>query len=253
MKRAALVFFYFGDRSYLTSFGQDIGTPLGEFKHYDHVILLHENESRAKDINAKEWALPSKESFVRCLDSLRAFDGIVDLFIFSHGWNNRFRVRLDDGTNGSVSQDYILNRVRPMTNFRAVWQMNCHGSTLNDCWMELGAKIMSGSKEVNFYPTRWMKFNNWIGSEGETYKQALARSDAADVRTLVQTYILGDAAATTEKWSGTLVEAATVLANTSASRRYFAKIWPSVTYIESGRKTMNASSEILVQGTDCTW
>lgn len=124
---------------------------------YDKAVLLrHETDI---DVGALKFELsekaekladvldiPTKENLAKYLNELGDEDYIVDVFIFSHGWKDRFRVSKGTyGDNGTVTQRWLEANVRPLK-IRIVWGTNCYGSTLNDCWANLGAKAASGAK-----------------------------------------------------------------------------------------------------------
>jgi hypothetical protein len=124
---------------------------------------------------------------------------------------------------------------------------------MNSTWRKLGAKVTAGSRYVNFYPTRFTAFAKfWNG--GVPFGTAVSQSDTAAIHTPVQVYMLADAASRLKEWSGNLIEAATILGNNDASRRYFKACWleedmsdPLLTDV-SGKIVMNRSSLMHVDG-----
>jgi hypothetical protein len=148
-KTASVIFFYFGD-SYMRTLAQEtVPLHLG-MRGYDHCVLLKEDMSfgpfelsEAAEEAANETDHPTREALAEHLNRLGRAGYIVDLFIFSHGLDNRFV-----GTNGSVSGHWLEQHVDPLK-LRAVWQCNCYGSTLNDTWHRLGARVTAGARGIN--------------------------------------------------------------------------------------------------------
>lgn len=259
-KTASLVFFYYGEDSYVNRLAQETVPVWRALEGYDKAVLLrHETDIDVGDLKfelsekAEKLAdvldIPTKENLAKYLNELGDEDYIVDVFIFSHGWKDRFRVSKGTyGDNGTVTQRWLEANVRPLK-IRIVWQCNCYGSTMNDCWANLGAKATAGSKFVSFYPTRFKGFiRRW--AKGETFEHALAHSDTALVRTPVHLYITFDALARRSEWGGGLWESLWILWNNDASRRYFRECWngDDVPDGKSGKQIMNDSSRMLVKG-----
>lgn len=255
-KTASLVFFYFGESSYVSALAQETVPVAEALEGYDKTVLLsHDVDFGNFNLSARAERLatvrdiPTKENLAKYLNELGAEGYVVDLFIFSHGWNNCFRVSKGTyGDNGTVNQRYLEDNVSPLK-LRIVWQCNCYGSTLNDLWAKLGAKAAAGSQFVNFYPTRFGRFiKEW--QDGSRFGAALYRSDTKLVHTPVQLYIMADAAARADEWDGNLWQATKVLGNNDHSRRYFRKCWngDDVPDDMSGKQIMNDSSKMLVEG-----
>lgn len=255
-KTASLVFFYFGESSYVNRLAQEAVPLARALEGYDHAVLLrHETDVGSFELSEKaEKAadvldVPTRDNLVRELNRLGDEGYVVDLFIFSHGWEDKFLVSNGTyGDNGAVNQAYLEARVRPLK-LRIVWQCNCWGSTLNDLWAKLGAKATAGSRYVNFYPTRFNVFiKEW--QAGSRFGAALYRSDTKASHTLVQAYMLVEAARRAKEWGGNVLTALKVLGNNDHSRRFFRKCWngDSVPPDKTGKQIMNASSKMLVQG-----
>lgn len=85
---------------------------------------------------------------------------IIDLFILTHGADRYIAV------NGGIDD----NKIRQMrTEFgkplsiRSVYMMNCVGSSLNQAWLDVGARTSSGALHNNYMPEPTMFFfwQNW--------------------------------------------------------------------------------------------
>jgi hypothetical protein len=256
LKRASLVFFYFGEESYVNRLAQETVPLKLALEGYDKAVLLHHATSagpfKVSDADAKHADvvdIPTKENLVKHLNELGASGYEVDLYVFSHGSDKCFRVSKGTyGENGSVSASYLETNVKQPC-LRAVWQCNCYGASMNPTWEKLGAKATAGSRFVNFYPTRFKGFMNaWKG--GATFAEALASSDTALVRTPVQAFLMADAAARAKEWGGNLVTALQVLGNNEHAEKYFKICWLEEDWQvgKSGKQNANYSSFMVVAG-----
>lgn len=256
MKRAVLVFFYFGEKSYVNRLAQETVALRHALKGYEKSVLLHHETNlgplKVSDADAKHASvvdLPTKENFVKYLNQLGEEGYEVDLFVFSHGNTRSFLV--SKGTYGDsdvIRAAYIQNQVKHPC-LRAVWQVNCYGSTLNPTWLKLGAKVTAGSRFVNFYPTRFAGFiRAWSG--GATFAEALDASDTVWVRTPVQAYLIADAAARVGEWKGSVALSTRVLGNNTHAASYFQECWLGADWdpTKSGKQNMNHASEMLLEG-----
>lgn len=255
-KTASLVFFYFGESSYVNRLAQETVPLYKALKGYDRQILLrHETDfgpfelSEAAEQEADVVDLPTKKNLAKYLNELGEEGYIVDLFIFSHGLRDRFRVsRGTYGNNDTVTQQYLASNVRPLK-LRMVWQCNCYGSTLNDLWLSLGAKACAGSRYVNFYPTRFKSFiNAW--NDGEPMAEALAGAEKKLARTPVHLYLIGDAMARRKEWKGAFFGGLGILGKTKAARKYFTECWLGAKWSNrrSGKGNVNYSSGMVLGG-----
>lgn len=257
MSTASLVFFYFGESSYVNKLAQETVPVWRALEGYDRTVLLRhevdfgnfELSERAEQL-ATTVDIPTRENLAKYLNLLgQEGHEAVDVYIFSHGWTNRFRCSNGTyGDNGTVSQAYLEREVQPL-NLRMVWQCNCYGETMNDLWVKLGAKAAAGSRFVNFYPTRFKRFAK-LWADGETFGAALYKSDTKLVHTPVQIYIPADAAARAKEWDGNLWQATKILGKNDHAKRYFSSCWIGDDYVDSksGRENMNHSSKMIVAG-----
>ena len=95
---------------------------------------------------------------------------IVDLFILTHGDVNVISVAGD--IDGEKIRAMRTENGGPLT-IRSVYMMNCVGASLNQAWLDAGAKASSGSIGINYFPEPTMYFfwNNW--KEGQTFESAV--------------------------------------------------------------------------------
>jgi Phage-related lysozyme (muraminidase) len=94
---------------------------------------------------------------------------IIDLFILTHGW--RDLISAQDNIDGAKIRNMKTEYGRPLS-IRSVYMMNCIGSSLNQAWLDAGAKASCGSVETNYLPEPTMFFfwNNW--KNGQTFESA---------------------------------------------------------------------------------
>lgn len=95
---------------------------------------------------------------------------IMDLFILTHGGADSIAVT--GNINGQKIRDIKVEAGRPLS-IRSVYMMNCVGSTLNQAWLDAGAKVSSGSIRNNYLPepTTFFFWNNW--KEGQNFETAI--------------------------------------------------------------------------------
>jgi len=260
-KTAALVFFYYGEESYINRLAQETVPIHNSMTGYDKAVLLrHETDleigkakfelSEKAEQKADVVDLPTRENFVKYLHQLGQEGYVVDLYIFSHGWVDQFLVSKGTYEDPStINAAYIEAHVEPLK-LRMVWGTNCYGSTLNDTWRRLGARVCGGARFVSFYPTQYKNFiQAWL--RGDTYSAAVTKAVTKAVRTPVQVYIPADALAISQRWGGNILKAATVLGKTKAAKAYFQERWFGGEEWQeelSGKQNMNFSSQFLLAG-----
>jgi GH24 family phage-related lysozyme (muramidase) len=95
---------------------------------------------------------------------------IIDLFIMTHGSDDYISVT--GGINSQRIRAIKSEFGRPLT-IRSVYMMNCVGSSLNQAWLDAGAKVTSGTIRNNYLPEPTMFFfwNNW--KDGQPFENAI--------------------------------------------------------------------------------
>ena len=95
---------------------------------------------------------------------------IVDLFILTHG-NSDF-ISVAGGINSQKIRDMRTENGGPLS-LRSVYMMNCVGSSLNQAWLDAGAKVAAGSLRNNYLPepTNYFFWQNW--KAGQTFENAV--------------------------------------------------------------------------------
>jgi hypothetical protein len=253
-KTASLVFFYFGESSYVNRLAQETVPLHKALEGYDKAVLLrHETDVGGLELSepAEDAAdvldLPTKENLVKYLNELGDEGYVVDLFIFSHGSRTSFRVSKGTyGDNTQITDRYLEANVRPLK-LRLVWGCNCWGSYLNDTWKKLGARVSAGARYVQFYPTQFSRFiNRW--NRGETFSTAVREAVTKTIRTPVQAYLIVDAAGRLKEWGGKVCPQ--VLGKGQPAEDYFRECWLGDYWSEgkSGKQNMNYASFMVIEG-----
>jgi GH24 family phage-related lysozyme (muramidase) len=95
---------------------------------------------------------------------------IIDLFILTHGRNNFISV--PGGIDAQKIRDMRTENGKPLQ-LRSVYMMNCVGASLNQAWIDAGAKVSAGSLKNNYLPEPTMFFfwQNW--KEGQSFENAV--------------------------------------------------------------------------------
>jgi hypothetical protein len=264
---ASVVFFYYGDSKFLT-LAQETLHLKKAMEDYNHVVLLKHDVipepfdlSSGDERQADVIEIPTQANLFKHLRRLASEGYMTDLWIFAHG--------SPGGMHASSGQhDAPSDRISPgeietelgsaKTGFkelpiRMIWSTLCYGANLNAAWREAGAKVVSGSRSVNFYPNQFGKFAEQWNKGTVAYQEAIARSNTAASRALSQTYIATMDAPKTrgEYWDGCSL-GRSVLGNNPCAKDYFTNRW-DFTEAEwqdalSGKDNMNFSSDRVIAG-----
>lgn len=105
----------------------------------------------------------------------------IDIIVQAHGNSRGFsgykHASISDSDILSIKTSY--GKKLPI---RAVYQMNCTGSGLNDEWRKIGAKVVSGADKLNYFPEPLMTlfWRKW--KSGLSFEKAVkeAYSDLSD-------------------------------------------------------------------------
>jgi hypothetical protein len=95
---------------------------------------------------------------------------LIDLMILTRGRENLISV--SDGISGEMIRSIRSEVGRPLT-IRSVYMMNCVGSTLNQAWLDIGAKASAGTLGKNYLPepTTHFFWVNW--KAGKAFETAV--------------------------------------------------------------------------------
>jgi GH24 family phage-related lysozyme (muramidase) len=137
------------------------------------VVVLRDGSASYNDLKSK-------------LISLSGQGKLIDLFILTHGSEDSISVT--GGISGDKIRAMKTENGKPLS-IRSVYMMNCVGSSLNQAWLDAGAKVSAGALHNNYLPEPTMYFfwQNWkAGQNFETavtsaYRKTVAlMSTAAD-------------------------------------------------------------------------
>ena len=95
---------------------------------------------------------------------------VIDLVILTHGRSDF--ISADNGIDGARIRSLAKEYGGPL-NIRAVYMMNCVGSSLNQAWLDVGARTSAGSHENNYLPepTTFFFFSAW--KAGQSFETAV--------------------------------------------------------------------------------
>jgi GH24 family phage-related lysozyme (muramidase) len=95
---------------------------------------------------------------------------VVDLVILTHGTKDVISV--GNGINGARIRTMATEFGGPL-NLRSVYMMNCVGASLNQAWLDVGARTSAGSHDNNYLPepTTYFFFSAW--KDGMPFEQAV--------------------------------------------------------------------------------
>lgn len=139
---------------------EDIKTTLQGAGRYDVVHLLTDS-------------LCSRAQLLDKLVSETLRKRIIDLIVLGHGSSETLVLKrgtnLTGGPNGTIRSLLPDAQTRGVTalNLRLVYMCNCYGSTVNDDWCAIGAKVSVGSKLNDFMPEPMTTFfiHNWLNGQ----------------------------------------------------------------------------------------
>jgi GH24 family phage-related lysozyme (muramidase) len=133
---------------------------------YGEVTILRDGSASYGDLKSR-------------LISLSRAGSIIDLFILTHG--NRDYISVQGGITGDKIRGIKAEYGKPLT-IRAVYMMNCVGASLNQAWLDAGARVSAGARGNNYLPEPTMFFfwKNWKG--GQSFESAATGAYAATVK-----------------------------------------------------------------------
>lgn len=124
---------------------------------FGDVVILRDGTASYQDLKGK-------------LLTLSRAGKIMDLFILTHG-SDKF-ISVPGGINDQKIRDMKTENGKPLS-IRSVYMMNCVGSSLNQAWIDAGAKVSSGALRNNYLPEPTMFFfwKNW--QKGQNFENAV--------------------------------------------------------------------------------
>lgn len=261
---ASIVFFYMGDSKFITLF-QETTKLKKAMEGYKKVILLKHNVidsildfSEADEKIADEIVTPTKANFFKYIIRLAKEGYYLDIWIWSHGTNEDFLCSSgtfgseDKITNNDIESESSSSKSGLTTiPIRMVYQVNCNGSTLNNNWRNIGAKVSIGTRYTNFYPTQFGGFSDEWNKGMVKVKSAIDSSNTSASRTIVQTYLAVIHAPSHNKDWGSCKLFQTVLGDSDCAKEYFCHYWLSGSEWQSsrnGKDNMSYASTWLIDG-----
>jgi GH24 family phage-related lysozyme (muramidase)/uncharacterized protein YycO len=124
---------------------------------FGDVVILRDGTSSYQDLKGK-------------LLSLSREGKLIDLLILTHGSDDSISV--PGGINSQKIRDMRTENGKPLS-IRSVYMMNCVGSSLNQAWLDAGAKVAAGALRNNYLPepTTYFFWQNW--KEGQSFENAV--------------------------------------------------------------------------------
>jgi GH24 family phage-related lysozyme (muramidase) len=124
---------------------------------YGEVAVLRDSSATFQDLKSK-------------LIALSGAGKIIDLIILTHGSDDFISVTGD--VNSAKIRAMKTEFGKPLS-IRSVYMMNCVGSSLNQAWLDAGAKISAGATKNNYLPepTTYFFWKSW--KEGQAFEAAV--------------------------------------------------------------------------------
>jgi hypothetical protein len=259
-KSASLTYFHFEGDSALYKLIQNAQVNLQHcIDGYSKSVMLKENFSAPGQTQPTKVLKPNKAVFLGQLNELVNEGYYVDIFIFAHGSPDRIYMANDLTLSTTELKDAVAEeksgfRYLPI---RMVYQMNCYGRTFNQTWLDIGAKLVCGSRYVNFYPNQFNKFATDWNKGNVLFEKAVYDSNTESSRTVMQTLIAADAASELfpKDWDKCPI-GSTVLGDKPCAKSYFKANWgidgDEWQEGKSGKDNMNHSSYMFTPGMNIT-
>lgn len=236
MKTAVVSFLHFPSAPIVGRVSKD-WISLGDSDHADRSVILSSRTQidPYKVVGSSEWLPPTIEDLREVLEELKQEGCTVDLYLFGDG-----DVEVNDLWGRRVEPRLLGN----LSHVRLVWRTTTRSSVGNLSWVEAGVSHVVGVRELDFHPTRVLKFQDAWGS-GLPFQESLAECRRPECRTSSELYTPVDAADRLSEWGGDLLGAARVLEPGSEADSYFLRCWGLHTLGRSGRTLMKESSELI--------
>lgn len=227
--RASLVHFAYEDGP-LNDLVQNLGTDLAPaMTGYDRVILLIDDDKAGPfNLNPAALALadvvmlPSEGNFFAAMQDLTADGCDMDIWNFTHGspewtfaWPDPIvfsgggsittgdddEHQADPAIDADITTDELLAATdpavagTPSVPVRMTYATSCHYEEWNQAWTDVGAKVTSGSIDINFIPNRYERFvTSWNALN--TYAFSLANEATAANEALAFGFLSAEGAVT---------------------------------------------------------
>ena len=119
---------------------------------FGDVVVLRDGTASYQDLKGQLFALSRAGK-------------IIDLLILTHGGEDFISVT--GGISSRRIRDLRAEFGKPLS-LRSVYMMNCVGSSLNQAWLDAGAKVSSGAVRNNYLPepTTYFFWKAWKAGQG---------------------------------------------------------------------------------------
>jgi|GEM_PF-5404882 len=145
-------------------------------KLFGEVTVLRDGTASYADLKSK-------------LIALSRAGKLIDLVILTHGSEDFISVA--GGIDSAKIRAMKIENGKPLS-LRSVYMMNCNASTLNDAWLEAGARASAGSRGNNYLPepTNYFFWKNWqAGQSFETAVSSAYRSTINVINEVLRSFI----------------------------------------------------------------
>jgi hypothetical protein len=126
-------------------------------EYFGSVAVLRDGTASYDDLRNKLFSLSSEGK-------------LIDVLILTHGSDNEIAVR--GGITGEKIRQMRAEFGKPLS-IRSVYMMNCVGASLNQAWLDAGAKVSAGAIRNNYLPepTTFFFWQNW--KQGQNFETAV--------------------------------------------------------------------------------
>jgi hypothetical protein len=128
-------------------------------KNYGEIVVLNDKEA-------------SYDNFKRVLIDLNNNGKTIDILFDLHGRTGSIYFYNQEISKYSISYDKDLSLNSPL-NIGYVYQTICYGEENMEIWLELGAQVVSGSKEINNFVILAPEKFLYLWTHGRTYYDAV--------------------------------------------------------------------------------
>jgi len=254
-KSASLTVFYFDDGQIYTL----VQNAQLNLQHcidgYHKSVLLKESYSAPGSTQPTKVLKPNKVVFLNQLIELVNEGYYVDIFIFTHGSQNKIYFANNKTLSPTELEEELAEKKSGFNYLpiRIVYQMNCYGSTFNQAWLNVGAKAVCGTRYINFFPNQFNAFAKEWDKGNVLFEKAVYDSNTESSRSVMQALIAADAISelSPKDWDK-CPPLSTVLGDKPCAKSYFLARWLNNGEWqegESGKENMNYSSYMFTPGT----
>jgi hypothetical protein len=201
--RASFTYFHYGDGAF-TDLAQHLGTDLSKAQvDYDFTVLVMLPRKfagflvdRTAILNADLLLDPTDPNFYLGLREITRRGLDMDIYLHSHGHldgaDGADFETLDE--NNPITDTELVERLAPeligtpAVPIRMVYSGACYHGNFDAAWRSVGAKVVSGTWSINFYPNFYGNFADaW--NAGDDYATSVAVSETASAKAAAQSFL----------------------------------------------------------------